>query len=166
MVAVLRKVYGGFMVPTKVARYQRGQQWWKGESAYNPWTHISHKELIYLLQKFTSPRSKVLLRMLLGEGLVGVNHHVIPTSTHKEGNQKSTPCNKFVAQLLQYVHATGLANFNTSISQFHNYPTSMTLISPSSCLKTIIKNQTCHSIQCTLYESFYYIPLGCISYQD
>ena len=27
----------------------------KGKSAYNPWTHISHKELIYLLQKFISP---------------------------------------------------------------------------------------------------------------
>ena len=60
----------------------------KGKSAYNPWTHISHKELIYLLQKFISPRSKVLLRMLLGEGLVGVNHHAIPTSPHKEGNQR------------------------------------------------------------------------------
>ena len=29
----------------------------------------------------------------------------------------------------------GLANFNTSISQFHNYPTSMTLISPPPYLK-------------------------------
>ena len=38
----------------------------KGESVYNPWTHISHKELIYLLQKFISPQSKVLLRMPLG----------------------------------------------------------------------------------------------------
>ena len=61
----------------------------KGKSVYNPWTHISHKELIYLLQKFISPRSKVLLRMLLGEGLVGVNHRAIPTSTHKEGNQRT-----------------------------------------------------------------------------
>ena len=40
----------------------------KGKSAYDPWTHISHKELIYLLQKFVSPRSKVLLHMLLGGG--------------------------------------------------------------------------------------------------
>ena len=38
----------------------------KGKSAYNPWTHISHKELIYLLQNFISPQSKVLLRMSLG----------------------------------------------------------------------------------------------------
>ena len=112
---------------------------WKGENAYNPWTHISHKELIYLLQKFISPQSKVLLRMLLGEGLVGVNHHAIPTSTHKEGNQKSILCNKFVTQLLPYVHAMGLANYNASISQFHNYPTSMTLTLPPLYLKTIIK---------------------------
>ena len=61
----------------------------KGKSVYNPWTHISHKELIYLLQKFISPRSKVLLRMLVVEGLVGVNHRTIPISTHKEGNQKT-----------------------------------------------------------------------------
>ena len=129
-----------------------------------PWTHISHKELIYLLQKSTCPRSKVLLCMLLGEGLVGVNHRAIPTSTHKEGNQRNTSCFKFVTQRLPYVHATGLANLNTSISQIHNYSTSMTLISPSSCLKTIIKHQTSHSIQRTFYESFYYTHLGCPSY--
>ena len=113
---------------------------------YNPWTHISHKELIYLLQKFISPRSKVLLRMLLGGRLVGVNHRASPISTHKEGNQKSTPCNKFVMQLLPYVHATGLANFNTSISQFHNYSTSTTMILPPLYLKTIIKHQISHDI--------------------
>ena len=39
---------------------------WKCESAYNPWTHISHKELTHLLQKFISPRNKVLIRMRLG----------------------------------------------------------------------------------------------------
>ena len=60
----------------------------KGKCAYNPWTHISHKEIIYLLQKFISPRSKVLLRMLLGEGLVGVNHRAIPTSTQRTAIQK------------------------------------------------------------------------------
>ena len=93
-----------------------------------------------------SPRSKVLLCMLLGEGLVGVNHRTIPTSTHKEGNQKITPCNKFVTQHSPGVHATGLANFNTSISQFHNYPTNMTLTLPPLYLKTIIKQQIDHSI--------------------
>ena len=136
----------------------------RGKSVYNQWTHISHKELIYLLQKFISPRSKLLLRMLLGEVLVGVNHRAIPTSTHKEGNQKSTPCNKFVTQLLPYVHATGLANFNTSISQFHNYPTSMTLTLPPLYLKTIIKYQISYSVSCTFYDNFYYTQLGCPSY--
>ena len=64
--------------------------------------NISHKELAYLLQNFISPRSKVLLRMLLGEGVVGVNHHTIPTSTHKEGNQR-TP---HASNLSQNVHHT------------------------------------------------------------
>ena len=123
--------------------------------------NISHKELIYLLQKFISPRRKVLLRMLLGEGLVGVNNRAIPTSTHKEGNQKRTPCYKFVTKLLPYVHAMRLANFNISISQFSNYPTSMTLTLPPLYLKTTIKY---HSILCTLYESFYYTHLACLSY--
>ena len=56
------------------------------------------------------------------------------------------------------MHATELANFNTSISPIHNYSTSTTLILPSLYLKTIIKYQTSHSIQCTFYESFY-IPI-------
>ena len=92
-------------------------------------------------KSFISPRHKVLLRMLLGEGLVGVNHCAPPTSTHQEGNQKSTLCNKFVTQLLPYVHVTELANFNTSISQFHNYSTSMTLILSPPYLKKIIMLQ-------------------------
>ena len=59
----------------------------KGESAYNPWTRISHKELTYLLQKSISPQSKVLLCMPLGGRLVGVNHRAPPTATHKVDNQ-------------------------------------------------------------------------------
>ena len=59
--------------------------------------NISHKELIYLLQKFTSPRSKVLLRMLLGQGLVGVNHRAIPTAT-----QRMT-INKYLMLQLRYI---------------------------------------------------------------
>ena len=55
----------------------------KGKSVYNPWTHISHKELIYLLEKFIGPRSKLLLRMLLGGRLVGVNHLAPPTFTQR-----------------------------------------------------------------------------------
>src|SRR3990170_5324191 len=102
--------------------------------------------------------------MLLGDRLVGKDHRSSPTATHKEGNQRNTSCFKFVTQRLPYVHATGLANLNTSISQFHNYSTRTTLILPSSYLKTIIKYQTSHSIQCTLYGSFYYTHLGCLSY--
>ena len=90
----------------------------KGKSAYNPWTHISHKELIYLLQKFISPQSKVLLRMLLGGGLLGVNHRVIPTSTHKEGNQR-TP---HASNLSHNVHHTcmlrGLPNLTQVFLNF------------------------------------------------
>ena len=53
-----------------------------------------------------------------------------------------------------YVHATGITNFNTSISQIHNYSTSMTLISPSPYLKTIIKYQTFLSIQSSYMKVF------------
>ena len=49
--------------------------------------NISHKELTYLLQKFISPRSKVLLRTPLGGRLVGKDHRSSPTATHKEDNQ-------------------------------------------------------------------------------
>ena len=127
----------------------------KGKGAYNPWTHISHKELIYLLQMFISPRSKVLLRMLLGEGLVGVNHRGIPTSTHKEGNQRTPHASNLSHNGYHTCTIVDIENLNTSISQFHNYPTSMTLTLPPLYLKTIIKYQISHSIQCTLYDSFY-----------
>ena len=103
-------------------------------------------------------------RMLLGDGLVGVNHRAILTSTQRMTIKEILHAPTSLHNGSPYVHATGLTNLNTSISQIHNYSTSMTLISPSSYLKTIIKNETSHSIQCTLYESFYYIPLGCPSY--
>ena len=89
-----------------------------------------------------------------GDRLVGKDHRSSPTATHKVDNQRNTSCFKFVTQWLPYVHATGLANFNTSISQIHNYSTSVTLISPSPHLKTIIKYQTSHSIQCTSMKVF------------
>ena len=54
------------------------------------------------------------------------------------------------------MHATGLANLNTSISQFHNYSTGTTLISPSLYLKTIIKYQTSHN---ALYMKVFIIPI-------
>ena len=108
--------------------------------------NISHKELTYLLQKSTSHEKPSIMRMLLGGRLVGKDHRSSPTATHKEDNERNTPCFKFVTQQLPYVHATGLANLNTSISQFHNYSTSTTLILPPLYLKTTIKYQTSHSI--------------------
>ena len=47
------------------------------------------------------------------------------------------------------MHATGIANLNTSISQFHNYSTSTTMILPPLYLKTIIMLQYFLSIQHT-----------------
>ena len=98
--------------------------------------NISHKELTYLLQKSTSHQNRALHACSQGDRLVGKDHRSSPTATHKEDNQKSTSCNKFVTQLLPYMHATGLANFNKSISQFHNYSTSTPLILPPLYLKT------------------------------
>ena len=92
--------------------------------------------------------------MLLGKGLVGVNHRAIPTSTHKEDDQKINHAPTSSHNGSPYVHATGITNFNTNISQIHNYSTSMTLISPSPYLKTIIKHQTSHSIQHTPKNSY------------
>ena len=111
--------------------------------------NISHKELTYLLQKSISHQKQALRACSYGDRLVRKDHHSSPTATHKEDNQRYTSCFKFVTQRLPYVHATGITNFNTSISQIHNYSTSMTLISPSPYLKTIIKHQTSLSIQHT-----------------
>ena len=52
------------------------------------------------------------------------------------------------------MHAMGITNFRTSISQIHNYSTSMTLISLSLYLKTIIKYQTSLSTQSTYMKVF------------
>ena len=89
----------------------------KGKCAYNPWTHISHKELIYLLKKFISPQSKVLLRMLLGEGLVGVNHRAIPTATQRK------TINKYFMLRLRYItvhHTCMLRESQTPTHVFFN----------------------------------------------
>ena len=99
----------------------------------------------------------------------------VPPAVYRDCDESSVTCMKNYGRWLchkydvnysgsPYVHATRITNFNTSVSQIHNYSTSMTIISPSSYLKTIIKYQTSHSIQCTLYGSFYHIPLGCPSY--
>ena len=50
--------------------------------------NISHKELTYLLQKSTSHQKQSIMRMPLGEGLVGVNHRAIPTSTQRMAMKK------------------------------------------------------------------------------
>ena len=126
--------------------------------------NISHKELTYYCKNLQFIKNQALRACSWEDRLVGKDHCSSPTTTHKEENQRNTSCFKFVTQRLPYVHATGLASLNTSISQIHNYSTRITLISPSSYLKTIIKYRTSLSIQCTLYESFYYIPLGCPSY--
>ena len=47
------------------------------------------------------------------------------------------------------MHATGITSFNTSISQIHNYSTSMTLILSPPYLKTIVMLQSFLSIQHT-----------------
>ena len=96
--------------------------------------------------------------------MVGKDHRSSPAATHKEDNQKILHAPTSLHNGSPYVHAMGIPNFRTSISQIQNYSTSMTLISPSSYLKTIIKYQTSLSIQCTLYESFYYTYLGCSSH--
>ena len=128
--------------------------------------NISHKELIYLLQKSASHQKPSTTRMLLGGQIGRKDHRSSPTATHKEDNQRNTPCFKFVTQRLPYVHATGLINYNTSTIYIHNYPTSMTLTLPPLYLKITIEYQVDHSIQFTFYDSFYYTQLGCSSFQD
>ena len=84
--------------------------------------NISHKELTYLLQKFISHRNKVLIHMLLGEGLVGVNHRAIPTSTQRMTLKKINHAPTSSHNGSPYVHATGITNLHTSISTIHNHP--------------------------------------------
>ena len=111
--------------------------------------NISHKELTYLLQKSISYRNEVLRTCFQGDRLVGKDDRSSPAATHKEDNQKINHAPTSSHNGSPYVHATGITNFNTSIYQIHNHSTSMTLILPSTYLKTIIKNQTSHSIQHT-----------------
>ena len=93
--------------------------------------------------------------------MVGKDHRSSPTATHKEDNQKINHAPTSSHNGSPYVHATGITNFNTSISQIQNYSTSMTLISSSPYLKTIIKHQTSHSIQHT-HKNFF-TNLECLS---
>ena len=165
MVAVLRKVYDGCMVPAKVAWHKRGQQQWKGEGAYNPWTQHQSKELIYLLQKSTSHQKESITRMLLG-GQIGRKRPSLVPDRHSLGRQS---INKIVLQLHhKAVHHTCMLQESQTSTQafFIITSTSMTLISLPPYLKTLIKYQIDHSIQFTFYDSFYYTQLGCSSFQD
>ena len=54
MVAVLRKVNGGCMVPVKVGGTREASNSGRVRVCIIHGLNISHKELMYLLQKFTS----------------------------------------------------------------------------------------------------------------
>ena len=80
--------------------------------------NISHKELTYLLQKSISYQNGVLCECSQGDRLVGKDHRSSPTATHKEDNKKINHAPTSSHNGSPYVHATGITNFNTSISQF------------------------------------------------
>ena len=83
--------------------------------------NISHKELTYVLQKSTSHQNQELHSCSKGDRLVGKDHCSSPTATHKEDNQRISHAPTSLHNGSPYVHATGLTNLNTSISQIHNY---------------------------------------------
>ena len=110
-----------------------------------PWTHISPKRTHILIAKvYLALEEKYYYACPKRDRLVGKDHRSSPIATHKEDNQKTPHAPTSLHNGSPYVHATGLANLNTSISQFHNYSTSMTLISPPLYRKTIARNQTYH----------------------
>ena len=119
--AVLRKVYGGCMIPAKGARYFREAS--NGGRVRVRIIHglnISRKELTYLLQKPIGYQNKVLRACSQGDRLVGKDHRSSPTATHKEDNQKINHALTSTHNGSPYVHAMGITNFNTSISTIHN----------------------------------------------
>ena len=78
--------------------------------------NISHKELTYLLQKYTSHQKPSTTRMLLG----GKDHRSSPTATHKEDNQR-TP---HVSNLLHNIyHTCMLRDLQTSTQVFLKFTT-------------------------------------------
>ena len=84
--------------------------------------NISHKELTYLLQKSTGHQKPSTTRMLLGEGLVGVNHHAIPTSTQRK-TIKETP---HASNLLHNgYHMCMLRDMQTSTQVFLKFTTTL-----------------------------------------
>ena len=92
---------------------------------------------------------QIATRMLLGGRLLGKDHRSSPTAAHKEDNQKINHAPTSSHNDSPYVHAMGIKNFNTTISQIHNYSTCMTLLLLPPYLTTIIKHQTYLSIQRT-----------------
>ena len=111
--------------------------------------NISHKELTYLLQKSTSHQKP----WHYAHAPRGIDWQEKTIAHPRPPLIRRTIKEHLMFQIcyitLPYVHATRLANLNTSISQFHNYSTSMTLILLPPYLKTIIKHQTFLSIQHT-----------------
>ena len=66
MVAVLRKVYGGFTVPAKVAGTREASNGGRVRVRIIHGLNISHKGVTYLLQKSTSHQKPSTTRILLG----------------------------------------------------------------------------------------------------
>ena len=117
MVAVLRKLYGGFNAPAKLCGTREASNGGRVRVRIIHGLNISHKELTYLLQKFISCQNKVLHACSQGDRLVGKYHLSSPTATHKEDNQKISHTSTSLHNGSPYVHATRITKFNTSISR-------------------------------------------------
>ena len=78
--------------------------------------NISQKNSYTYCKNLEVVKKQLLRASSKGDRLVGKDHRSSPTATHKEDNQRNTPCFKFVTQRLPYLHATGITNLNTSIS--------------------------------------------------
>ena len=87
----------------------------EGESASIPWTHISHEELTYLLQKFLLV-IKTKCQTHNTRGRVGRYKPSRDPDRHaKDDNQYTNHAQISSHSGSPYVHATGITNFNTSI---------------------------------------------------
>ena len=79
--------------------------------------NISHKELTYLLQKYTSHQTQSTMRMLL-DRLVGKDHRSFPTATHKESNQRTPHASNLSHN---GYHTCMLRDLQTSTQVFLNF---------------------------------------------
>ena len=61
----------------------------KGKSAYNPWTHISHKDLYTYCKTLLALEEKYYYACPWRDRLVGKDHRSSPTATHKESTQRA-----------------------------------------------------------------------------